>query len=60
LPCETGTVTYQKVGIGTVINYSSGTEVKWYHKSSQKPTVYNKLNYNKFDETFQFLPCKKA
>jgi hypothetical protein len=38
LPCGTGIVTCQKVGTGTVINYGSGTYVKWYHKSSHKHT----------------------
>jgi hypothetical protein len=31
----------QKVGTGTVINYGSGTVLKWYHKSSHKHTVQN-------------------
>ncbi len=26
-------------GTGTVINYGSGTVIKWYHKSSHKHTV---------------------
>jgi hypothetical protein len=40
LPCGTGTgiETCQKVGTGTVINYGSGTVIKWYHKSSHKHT----------------------
>jgi hypothetical protein len=33
------TVTCEKVRTGTVINYGSGTVVKWYHISSHKPTV---------------------
>ncbi len=35
----TGTVTCKKVGKGTVINYGSGTVIKWYHKSSHKHTA---------------------
>jgi hypothetical protein len=41
LPCGTGTVTCHKIGTGTVINYGSGTVIKWYHKSSQKHRVQN-------------------
>jgi hypothetical protein len=41
LPCGTGTVTCQKVGTGTVINYGYVTVLKWYHKSSHKHTVQN-------------------
>ncbi len=31
LPCGTGTVTCQKVGTGMVINYGSGTAIKWFN-----------------------------
>jgi hypothetical protein len=69
----TGTVTCQKVrtGIGTAISYGSGPVIKWYHKSSHKHTVkscvfdflqltfFSFTFYNKFDETYQFFPCKK-
>ncbi len=42
LPCGTGTVTFKKVGTGTVINYGYViTVLKWYHKSSHKHTVKN-------------------
>jgi hypothetical protein len=75
LPCGTGTrsgpVTCQKVRTGTVIKYGSGTVIKWYHKSSHKPTqncVFDFLHltffsftfYHKFDETYQIFPYKKA
>jgi hypothetical protein len=71
----TGTVSCQKVGnrTGTVIGDDSGTVIKWYHKSSkvltntQYKSVYflhlkffSFTFYNKFDETYQFFPCKKA
>ncbi len=64
LPCGTGTE--------TVINYGSGTVIKWYHKSSHKHTVNNCLFYflhltlfsftfyKKFDETYKKIFLSKS
>jgi hypothetical protein len=71
LPCGTGTVIFQKVGTGTIINYGYGTVIKVSQHFSQTHSIklcidflhltfFSFAFYYKFDETYKFFPCKKA
>ncbi len=70
--CRSGTETVNLItdlrGTGTVINYGSGTVIKWNHKSSHRYSTkmwiwfpsFRIFSFTIFSETDKFFPCKKA